>query len=61
MLYGGCISIFFHDMFKVHAIEGGIAMGFWIFMFVMDLMIPVSMIVFGRIFTKRAPGEINGV
>ncbi len=36
-------------------------MGFWIFMFVMDLMIPVSMIVFGRIFTKRAPGEINGV
>ena len=36
-------------------------MGFWIFMFVMDLMIPVSMIVFGRIFTKRAPGEINEV
>lgn len=36
-------------------------MGFWIFMFVMDLMIPVSMIIFGRIFTKRAPGEINGV
>lgn len=36
-------------------------MGFWIFMFVMDLMIPVLMIVFGRIFKKRAPGEINGV
>ena len=36
-------------------------MGFWIFMFVMDLLIPLTMIGFGRLFIKRAPGEVNGV
>ena len=34
-------------------------MGFWIFMLIMALLIPVSMIVFGRIFSKNAPKEIN--
>ena len=61
MLYGGCIRIFFHDMFKVHAIEGGIAMRFWIFILLMDLLIPLTMIGFGRYFLENAPKEINAI
>lgn len=34
-------------------------MGFWIFMFVMDLLIPLTMIGFGALFIKKAPKEIN--
>ena len=34
-------------------------MGFWIFMVIMDLLIPVTMIGFGRYFLKQAPGTIN--
>ena len=34
-------------------------MGFWIFMLVMDLLIPVTMAGFGRAFLKKAPGQIN--
>ncbi len=36
-------------------------MGFWIFMVIMNLMIPLMMIVFGKIFLKNPPKEINGV
>lgn len=36
-------------------------MGFWIFMLVMDLLIPFSMIGFGRFFLKHPPKEVNGV
>jgi len=38
---------------------GDTAMGFWIFMLVMDLLIPLSMIGFGKLFAKKAPKEIN--
>ncbi len=34
-------------------------MAFWIFMLVMDLLIPFTMISFGRYFMKRAPEKIN--
>ena len=34
-------------------------MGFWIFMLVMDLLIPVIMIAMGRYFMKTSPKEIN--
>ena len=34
-------------------------MGFWIFMVVMDLLIPLTMIAFGRYFLKSTPKEIN--
>lgn len=34
-------------------------MGFWIFMLVMELLIPLSMIGFGRKFSKAAPKSIN--
>ncbi len=34
-------------------------MGFWIFMLSMGLLIPAIMIVFGKIFIKSAPKEIN--
>ena len=34
-------------------------MGFWIFMLAMDLIIPLSMVLLGRYFAKRAPKEIN--
>lgn len=34
-------------------------MGFWIFMFVMDMMVPLIMIGFGKYFQKSAPKEIN--
>ena len=36
-------------------------MGFWIFMLVSELLIPVLMIGFGRCFRKNAPKEINPV
>ena len=36
-------------------------MGFWIFMLVMDLLIPFTMIGFGRYFLKSAPKEINAL
>ncbi len=36
-------------------------MGFWIYMFIMDLLIPIVMILFGRAFLKKAPKEINYV
>lgn len=34
-------------------------MGFWIFMLIMDLLIPITMIGYGRSFFKNAPKEIN--
>ena len=34
-------------------------MGFWVFMLIMDLLIPVTMIVFGWKFLKKPPKEIN--
>ena len=36
-------------------------MGFWIFMLIMDLLLPLTMIGFGRYFMKNAPKEINSV
>ncbi len=36
-------------------------MGFWIFMLIMDLLIPISMLIFGRLFMKKAPTDINYV
>ena len=36
-------------------------MGFWIFMLLMNLMIPLTMIGFGRSFMKNTPKEINAV
>ncbi len=34
-------------------------MGFWIFMLVMGLLFPTVMIIFGKMFMKSAPKEIN--
>lgn len=36
-------------------------MGFWIFMLFTDLLIPLTMIGFGRYFLKSAPKEINSI
>lgn len=36
-------------------------MGFWIFMLIMDLLIPFTMIGFGKSFLKNPPKEINSV
>ena len=36
-------------------------MFFWIFMLVMDLLIPLTMLVLGRYFMKKAPAEINPI
>ncbi len=36
-------------------------MGFWIFMLLMDLLIPVAMVVLGKIFMTKAPENINDV
>ncbi len=36
-------------------------MGFWIYMLIMDLLVPVTMIGFGRYFKTKAPKEINAV
>lgn len=42
-------------------LERGEMMGFWIYMLLMDLLIPLTMIGFGSFFVKHAPNEINGV
>lgn len=34
-------------------------MMFWAFMFIADLLVPLTMIFFGTRFEKNAPGEIN--
>lgn len=34
-------------------------MGFWIFMLIINLMIPLMLIGFGKLFQKSAPKEIN--
>lgn len=36
-------------------------MGFWFFMLIMDLLIPFTMIGFGKCFLKKAPDNINSV
>ena len=36
-------------------------MGFWISMFVCNLLVPLLMVVFGRIMYKHAPKSINGI
>lgn len=36
-------------------------MGFWMFMMVMNLLIPAAMIGFGKLFLKAAPKEINAI
>jgi len=36
-------------------------MGFWIFMLVCDLLIPFTMIYFGRRFRSNPPDRINGI
>lgn len=36
-------------------------MGFWIFMLIMDLLIPFTLIGFGRYFCNNGPRQINGV
>ena len=33
--------------------------GFWVFMLIMVLLIPITMIVFGRLFSNKAPKDIN--
>ena len=36
-------------------------MGFWIAMFVCNLLVPLLMVVFGRIMYKHTPKSINGI
>ena len=44
-----------------YCLGGKIYMGFWIFMLIMDLLIPLSMIGFGHLFSKKVPQSINYV
>ena len=34
-------------------------MGFWRLMFLMDLLIPLLMIIYGYVYSQRAPKKIN--
>ena len=34
-------------------------MGYWVFMLVMVLIVPITMIVFGRLFSNKVPKDIN--
>lgn len=44
------------------AIEsGGSLMGFWVFMTASNLLLPVLMIVIGKVFIKNPPKQINGI
>lgn len=36
-------------------------MGFWIFMLLMDLLVPLTMIGFGKLFMTKSPRNINAV
>lgn len=36
-------------------------MGFWVAMFICNLLVPLLMVVFGRIMYKHAPKSINGI
>lgn len=36
-------------------------MGFWIFMLVIALLLPGVMVLFGQVFLRRPPQQINGV
>ena len=36
-------------------------MGFWIFMLVIALLLPGIMVLFGQVFLRRPPQQINGV
>ena len=36
-------------------------MGFWVFMLLMDLLIPLTMVVFGKMFMTKSPKNINVV
>ena len=36
-------------------------MGFWVAMFIFNLLVPLLMVVFGRIMYKHTPKTINGV
>ena len=36
-------------------------MGFWVFMLLCDLLIPIAMIVFGTRFVKKPPSRINSL
>lgn len=36
-------------------------MGFWLYMLIMDLLIPLTMIGFGRAFLKQGPNSINSI
>lgn len=46
---------------QIVIIRRRLLMGFWVFMLIMDLLIPFTMICFGRFFMKKAPKEINAV
>lgn len=35
--------------------------GFWVFMLIINLIIPITMIVFGALFMKKAPKNINAI
>ena len=36
-------------------------MGFWIFMLLMDLLVPLTMVGFGKLFMTKSPQDINTV
>ena len=36
-------------------------MGFWLFMIMIDLITPFTMVVFGKMFMRKAPKDINYV
>lgn len=36
-------------------------MGFWLFMAVVSLFVPIIMVIFGKLFLKAAPKDINGI
>lgn len=46
---------------QVSVSEGGKGMAFWVFMLIMGLLIPLTMVGFGKLFLTRAPKNINMV
>ena len=41
--------------------QGALLMGFWIYMLIINLLLPFTMIGFGKYFLKTAPKNINAV
>ena len=56
---GSYYAILFQNSLINRELGGIVIIGFWIFMLIMDLLIPCTMIGLGKLFLNKAPKNIN--